>query len=225
VLEDVCERIAASPVDASNVEVQVSEGALTLTGTVASKVDRRFIEDIADDVFGVTEVRNALRVGRAPEEMARTGQRAGAISGRARLRCEDLMKRDPLSSQESDSCQTVASKMQASNVGFMPICGPDGRPIGTVTDRDLAIRAIAAGKEPQTPVAEVMSREVISCAPSDDLREAEQKMRDHHKARIMVCDGDGKLVGIISLSDILEHEESGPAAETAREIAQREVHA
>jgi CBS domain-containing protein len=224
VLEEVCERIAASPVDASDVEVQVDEGAVTLTGRVASKHDRRFIEDLAEDVFGVNEVRNALRVARIREEVGRGGARAAAPSGRAALRCEDLMKRDPICCQENDAIQAVASKMQASNVGFMPICGPDGKPIGTVTDRDLAIRAVAAGKGPQTQVGEVMSREVISCAPSDELREAEQKMRDHHKARIMVCDRDGKLVGIISLSDILEHEESGAAAETAREIAMREAH-
>ena len=68
-----------------------------------------------------------------------------------------------------------------------------------------------------------MTREVVSCTLGDDLRDAERLMQEHRKSRIMVCDTDGKLQGVISLSDIAETEDEEIAGRTLREVSSREV--
>ena len=89
--------------------------------------------------------------------------------------------------------------------------------------RDIALRVVAEGKQPSTRVGDVMTREVVACRLGNDLAEAEHLMRDKHKSRVMVCDEQGKLVGIISLSDIADAEEAGVTAQTLREVSSRET--
>ena len=88
--------------------------------------------------------------------------------------------------------------------------------LGTITDRDIAIRLVAAKKPGTTTVEDVMTREVISCSPKDDIRRAQELMAENHKSRIMCLDTGGRLVGVISLSDIAQHEHGARAAETLR---------
>lgn len=138
------------------------------------------------------------------------------------MRVEELMK-SPQCCREADSVRDCAKLMKTENVGFAPICNQSGEPVGTITDRDIAIRVIAEGRSPDTKVQDVMTREVISCRVGEDLSEAERLMRDKHKSRIMVCDQSGKLAGVISLSDVVELEEER-GAETLREVSSRETH-
>jgi CBS domain-containing protein len=140
------------------------------------------------------------------------------------MRCEELMKRKPECIKETDPVQHAAARMRAENIGFLPVCSAAGKPIGTLTDRDLAIRVLANGKSGTARVSEVMTREVISCRPGDDLSQAEQLMGQHRKSRIMVVDDAGKLVGVISLSDVAQAD-SGGAAQTIKQVSQREAHA
>ncbi len=140
------------------------------------------------------------------------------------MRCEEMMKRDVHCCRQDDTLQSVARMMRDHNIGFVPVCDHD-KPIGTVTDRDLAIRACADGLSPATTkVSQVMTKEVIRCRPSDDVHTAEELMSKNHKSRIMVCDDGGKLVGVISLSDIADLEDEAIAGETMREVASRESH-
>ena len=112
--------------------------------------------------------------------------------------------------------------MKQDNIGFIPICNDNGEPVGALTDRDLAIRVLAEGRSADTKVDAVMTRDVVSCRMDDDLESAELAMREHHKARIMICDEGGKLVGVISLSDIADLETEENAAQTFRDVASRE---
>lgn len=144
-------------------------------------------------------------------------------AGAEGLRVQDLMK-PALGARTGDTVQECAQIMRERNVGFLPVCEPGGAPVGTVTDRDLVLRVLAAGGSADQPVEAVMTREVVACALGDDLRRAEALMRDHRKSRIMVCNAAGKLVGVISLSDVLDIEEEGEAARTGRGVASREVH-
>jgi len=80
-----------------------------------------------------------------------------------------------------------------------------------ITDRDIAIRAVGAGKDPQTPVREVMSKEVMYCFEDDDLDEVVQNMADIKVRRLPVLDRDKRLVGILSLGDIALTEGAGSA--------------
>ena len=137
--------------------------------------------------------------------------------------CEEIMKRDVECVTPNDTAQSAARRMLDENVGFLPVCEESKKVIGTVTDRDLAIRLVAGGLPGNSKIGEIMTREVVSCAPKDDIQKAEKLMAQNHKSRIMCLDGDGRLVGVISLSDIAQREQRGRAAETLRQVAEREV--
>jgi CBS domain-containing protein len=141
------------------------------------------------------------------------------------MRCQEIMKRDVESLTPQDTTQAAARRMRDENVGFLPVCDSSGKAIGTVTDRDLALRALCDGRPATTPVGELMTREVISCRPEDDLRTAEDLMAQKHKSRIICVDGAGKVVGVISLSDIALREDGARASQTLRRVSEREARA
>ncbi len=140
------------------------------------------------------------------------------------MRCEEVMKRNPECLSENDTVQRAAIRMRDENIGFLPVCDAGGKAIGTVTDRDLTIRVLADGRASNVRVADCMTRQVVSCRAQDDLTQAEKLMAQHQKSRIMVVDNGGKLVGVISLSDIAERDQTH-AAQTMREVSRREVRA
>jgi CBS domain-containing protein len=138
--------------------------------------------------------------------------------------CEEIMKRELQTTDEASSIQHAAEKMATANVGFLPVCDRNGQALGTITDRDITVRAVARGKAPgSTAVAEVMSREVISCRENDDLAVAEQRMVQHHKSRILVLDDSGRLKGVISLSDLAQRDPERRAAVVLRGVSAREA--
>jgi CBS domain-containing protein len=141
------------------------------------------------------------------------------------MRCEEIMKRDIECLSPNESAAEAGRQMREKNIGFLPVCQADKRVMGTVTDRDLAIRLVADDIPASTPVQDFMTREVISCRPEDDIRMAEELMAQNHKSRIMCTDADGRLVGILSLSDIAQHEQDGRSSQTLRRITQREARA
>jgi CBS domain-containing protein len=141
------------------------------------------------------------------------------------MRCGDIMKRDVECVTPQMNVQESARKMRDQGIGFLPICDESRKVLGTVTDRDLAIRVLAEGRLPTTPVSEVFTQESITCSPDDDLGQAEELMGRHQKSRIMCLDGEGRLVGVISLSDIAQREKGAKAAQTLREVSQREARA
>lgn len=114
------------------------------------------------------------------------------------MRVEELMS-EAECCRQGESIRDAARRMKEESIGFLPVCDRDGKPIGAVTDRDITIRAVAEGRSLDEDVAGVMTREVIGCRIGDDLKEVEQQMRDHRTSRVMVCDQDGKLRGVVSL--------------------------
>ncbi|HEY7516390.1 MAG TPA: CBS domain-containing protein [Vicinamibacteria bacterium] len=138
------------------------------------------------------------------------------------MRVENIMKA-PQGCRENDQACDCAKLMKEQNIGFVPICDEAGKPVGAITDRDLAIRLVAEKRPAETRVSEVMTRQIVTCTVGDDLKKAEQLMRDNHKARMMVCDEDGVLVGVISLSDIVDFEDESAATQTFRDVAARET--
>lgn len=141
------------------------------------------------------------------------------------MRCEEIMKRDVHCTSPNQSAEVAARRMRDQNVGFLPVCDDSGRVVGAVTDRDLTTRVMAEGRPGQTPVEIVMSREVIACRKEDDVQHAEELMARHRKSRIMCIDEDERLVGVISLSDIAQHERGSRASDTLRQVSAREVRA
>lgn len=141
------------------------------------------------------------------------------------MRCEEIMKRDVRCVSPSESAQQAARRMREEGIGFLPVCDGSGKVLGVVTDRDLTIRVLAADHAPSTRIQEVLTPEVIACRPEDDLSRAEELMARHHKSRIICVDDDGRLVGVISLSDVAQCEDGARASKVLREVSEREVRA
>ena len=105
------------------------------------------------------------------------------------------------------SIREIAQEMKSLDVGFIPICEND-RLVGTVTDRDIVIRAVAEGVDVNTSRArEIMSREVIYAFDDDDVKTVAEKMRDKDVRRILILDEAKRLVGVVSIGDISKVEE------------------
>lgn len=139
------------------------------------------------------------------------------------MRCEEIMKADVECLSKGTSVHSAARRMRDSKVGFLPICDAHGTVLGVVTDRDITIRLVAEGLSHDTPVEQIMTNEVVACGPRDDLRKAQRIMGENRVGRILCIDEIGRLCGVISLSDIAIHEESGIAAQTMRQVSEREV--
>ncbi len=102
--------------------------------------------------------------------------------------------------------QTIAEAamlMRDKDVGSLAV-GSDDRLVGMLTDRDIAVRATAQNKGPETPIREVMSDRVKYCFDDEDVEEIAQNMADLQVRRLPVVNRDKRLVGFISLSNIAE---------------------
>jgi len=139
------------------------------------------------------------------------------------MRCEELMKRDVECVSPQATVQAAAQRMREQQIGFLPVCDESQKILGTVTDRDLALRILADARAPTTPIGEVLTREVVACRPEDDLKKAQDLMGRNHKSRIMCVDGEDRLVGVISLSDIAQKENGAKASQTLRKVSEREA--
>jgi CBS domain-containing protein len=106
----------------------------------------------------------------------------------------------------------AAQFMLRADAGAMPV-GEGDKLVGMVTDRDIAVRGIAAGRGPDTPVRDVMTDEVIYCFDDDEVEDVALKMSDRQVRRMPVLSReDESLVGIVSLGDISRSEQSGAAS-------------
>lgn len=114
----------------------------------------------------------------------------------------------------------AAKQMRDGNFGMMPV-GENDRLIGTISDRDITIRAVADGKDPGTKVRDVMSEGVAWAYEDDTLEQAAQIMSKHQVRRLPVVNRDKRLVGIVALGDFaVEGSDITPAAEALSEISQ-----
>jgi CBS domain-containing protein len=97
----------------------------------------------------------------------------------------------------------AAQTMKELDVGPLPVCDGD-QLLGMVTDRDIIVRAIAEARDPRTTeVREIMTSEVVCCREADDVRQAAKLMQEQQLRRLLVVNDEGRLVGIVSLGDIV----------------------
>lgn len=120
------------------------------------------------------------------------------------MKARDIMTPHPACVTPSDTAQRVAQLMKEHDCGCLPVVSPDdqSRLLGMVTDRDLALRGIAQGKGPDTPVRELMTPDVQACPPEAKLDEVEKVMADRQVRRVPVVDGDQHVMGIIAQADL-----------------------
>ena len=138
------------------------------------------------------------------------------------MKCSDIMKTDIECVSPESSIQKAACLMREVNVGFLPVCEAGLHVVGTLTDRDITVRAVAEGFPSSTAVEDLMTRDVVACHADDDLERARELMARYQKSRIVCVNRLGQLEGVISLSDIAQLDES-TALETLRHVSSREA--
>ena len=142
---------------------------------------------------------------------------AGAERARGR-RVRDAMTSDPRSVEASASVADAAGLLRLEDVGSLPVL-QEGRLIGMLTDRDIVVRVLAEGRDPQsTLVGEIASRDVESAAPEQELDEALRLMARRQIRRLPVVEGE-RLVGILAQADIAEAASAERTGEVVEKIS------
>ena len=116
---------------------------------------------------------------------------------------QEVMTRDVQTISTQDSVQRAAQLMDELNVGAIPVVD-DGRLVGMITDRDITVRSVAVGQDPaSTRVNDVMSTDVRTCTVDQGVEDVLAQMADVQIRRVPVVDGDGQVIGIVSLGDVV----------------------
>ena len=130
----------------------------------------------------------------------------------------DLMTENPSSCERGTPVAEAAKVMARENVGSVPVV-QGGKLVGVVTDRDLVVRLLAEGRDPQsTTVGEIASSEPVTLSPDDELDKALQLLARHQVRRLPVVEGE-RLVGIVAQADIARHADEVQTGEVVEEIS------
>ena len=132
----------------------------------------------------------------------------------------DVMTSDPYTIDAGKSVAYAAKMMRDEDVGLAPVVEGD-KLIGMLTDRDIAIRVVAEGKDPnQVTVREVASKQVVTIDPQQELAEALRIMAKHQVRRLPVVEEDGRLVGVVAQADVAREGDDTQTGELVQEISQ-----
>jgi CBS domain-containing protein len=128
---------------------------------------------------------------------------------------KETMTSNPCSIDADKPVSYAAKMMRDEDVGLAPIVEGD-RLIGTLTDRDIALRVVAEGRDPDaTTVREVASQDIVTIDPQQGLDEALRLMAQHQVRRLPVVEEDGRLVGVVAQADVAQQAD---AAQTGRMV-------
>ena len=131
----------------------------------------------------------------------------------------DCMTQSPETVDSSSTAVEAAQQMKKADAGMIPVV-QNGKLVGTVTDRDIALRVVAEGKDPQnTTVGEFASKEIVTVEPDKDLSEALHLMARHQVRRLPVVEGDS-LVGVIAQADVAQAADERQVGVTVEQISQ-----
>ncbi len=139
-------------------------------------------------------------------------------------KCEEVMTKNPVCCVPSDNVVKVAEMMKRENIGPIPVIENEQtrKLVGIVTDRDLAMKIVAEGRDARsTKVEAVMTHKVVTCRAEDDLQKALEAMSEHQLRRIPIVDNDNKILGIIAQADVATRvDQPEKTAEMVKEISQ-----
>jgi CBS domain-containing protein len=138
------------------------------------------------------------------------------------MECREIMNDEVQWILPDQNILQAAKLMAAFSLGWLPVCGEDFRPIGVITDRDIAVRVVAQGRSPsRTRVDEVMTSPVHFAEPSWSLERAAELMSEAGVSRLVVLDPAGRLDGVISLADLFRHAPHERSVATALGLSRR----
>ena len=136
------------------------------------------------------------------------------------MKVSKCMTRDVQLASPTQTIRDAARMMADLDAGSLPV-QQDDRLVGMITDRDIAVRAVAEGKSPETPVRDVMSREVLYCFDDQEIEEVARNMGDVKVRRLPVVNRDKRLVGIISIGDLALKEEQTMTGSVVAKISKQ----
>jgi CBS domain-containing protein len=122
------------------------------------------------------------------------------------MKVKDAMTSEVRVVSPEQEIRDAARLMAELDVGALPVAEND-RLVGMITDRDIAVRAVAEGLPPDTPISEIMSREVLYCFEDQRLDDVTRNMGDVQVRRLPVVNRDKRLVGIVSFADLARSEQ------------------
>jgi CBS domain-containing protein len=132
---------------------------------------------------------------------------------------KDAMTSNPCTIDADQTVAYAAKMMRDENVGLAPVVEAN-RLVGTLTDRDIAIRVVAEGRDPQAlKVRDVAATSLVTVDPEQDLDEALRLMASHQIRRLPVVEEDGRVVGILAQADVAEHAKEKKVGEMVEEIS------
>jgi len=135
------------------------------------------------------------------------------------MKVSEVMTREVQTVQPHQPVQEAANFMLSADAGSIPVTEGD-RLIGMITDRDIAVRGIAKGYGPDTPVRELMTDDLVIVRVDDDVQDAATKMSEAQVRRLPVIDQDERLCGIVSLGDLSREADDDCAAEALEGVSQ-----
>lgn len=135
------------------------------------------------------------------------------------MKVSEVMTRDIETVRPDQSAREAAGFMLRADAGAIPVTEGD-RLIGMITDRDIAVRGVAEGHGPDTPVRELMTNDIVSARPDDDTDDVAARMSEAQVRRIPVIDDHQKLCGIVSLADLSQQGDDGAAEQALEGVSQ-----
>lgn len=137
------------------------------------------------------------------------------------MRANEIMTTDVKVIRPNSTLQEAAKEMRNLDVGALPVCDGE-RLIGMLTDRDIAVRAVADGKDPgSTTARECMSPDIIYCYDDAELEDARNIMEKNQIRRLPVISREKQLVGILAVGDLaIKTDETAEIGKTVREISE-----
>ena len=135
------------------------------------------------------------------------------------MKVSEVMTRDVQTVRPDQPVQEAASFMLSADAGSIPV-SDGGRLVGMITDRDIAVRGVAKGYGPDTPVRELMTDEIICVREDDDVDDVASKMSQAQVRRLPVIDEREQLCGIVSLGDLSRQADEDSATEALQGVSE-----
>lgn len=136
------------------------------------------------------------------------------------MQVREIMTANPACCTPETSMQDAARMMADTDCGEIPVLDEQRQPIGVITDRDIACRAVAQGLDFQTPVRDVMSSPVYTTTPDASLEDCCKTLEDYDIRRVPVVDQNGACCGMVSQADIARNAPEHETAELIRDVSQ-----
>jgi CBS domain-containing protein len=135
------------------------------------------------------------------------------------MKISDVMTTDVETVSADDTAQDAAKFMLRAEAGSIPVCDGD-KVIGMITDRDIAVRGVAEGRGPDTPIRDLMTDGIVCAREDDDVQDVASKMSEAQVRRLPVLDAQDRLCGIVSLGDLSRQTDGGSAGQALEGVSQ-----